>query len=219
RERRAGKGSAHRTSRGRERRAGVAWAAAFCVVAAVAGLAWPAWSQAPEELVVVNYGGTFAKYWNEYIIEPFSKQFNAKVTQVTSLTMDTVAKLRAQKDNPQIDVVMMADAGSVIAANEGLLEPLDESKIPNMKELIPQARPQGRSLRPVPLHRHRAGLEHAEDQDAPDFLGGPLEARVQGTGSAGRHQRLLRDPVHRDHRQAGRRRAGQRRSRLQEDRD
>jgi putative spermidine/putrescine transport system substrate-binding protein len=131
------------TSRGRERRAGVAWTAAFCVVAAVAGLALPAWSQAPEELVVVNYGGTFAKYWNEYIIEPFSKQFNAKVTQVTSLTMDTVAKLRAQKGNPQIDVVMMADAGSVIAANEGLLEPLDESKIPNMKELIPQARIKG----------------------------------------------------------------------------
>lgn len=122
------------------RRVWSAWWLGFC---AVAILATSAWSQAPEELVVVNYGGTFAKYWTQDVIEPFSKQYNAKVTQVTSLTMDTVAKLRAQKGNPQIDVVMMADAGSVIATNEGLLEPLDESRIPNMKELLPQARIKG----------------------------------------------------------------------------
>jgi len=50
---------------------------------------------APEELVVVNFGGTFAQYWKEIIIEPFEKEHNAKVTEVTSLTMDTVAKMRA----------------------------------------------------------------------------------------------------------------------------
>lgn len=92
------------------------------------------------ELVVINYGGTFEKFWTQDVIEPFEKELNVKVTQVTSLTMDTVAKMRAQKDNPQIDVVIMADIGTVTAANEGLLDPLDESKIPNMKELVPNAR-------------------------------------------------------------------------------
>jgi putative spermidine/putrescine transport system substrate-binding protein len=95
---------------------------------------------APEELVVVNFGGTFAQYWKEIIIEPFEKEHNAKVTEVTSLTMDTVAKMRAAKDNPQIDVVMTADIGSVTAANEGLLEPLDENRIPNMKQVNEKAR-------------------------------------------------------------------------------
>jgi spermidine/putrescine-binding protein len=62
-----------------------------------------------EELVVVNYGGTFGRFWTQFIIEPFEKRYNAKVSQVQSLTFDTLAKLRAQKDNPQIDVWLMAD--------------------------------------------------------------------------------------------------------------
>ena len=85
-----------------------------------------------EELVVVNYGGTFGRFWTQFIIEPFEKRYNAKVSQVQSLTFDTLAKLRAQKDNPQIDVWLMADQGAVIAKNEGLVEPLSVDKVPNL---------------------------------------------------------------------------------------
>ena len=96
-----------------------------------------------EELVVVNYGGTFGRFWTQFIIEPFEKRYNAKVSQVQSLTFDTLAKLRAQKDNPQIDVWLMADQGAVIAKNEGLVEPLSVEKVPNLAQLVPKARVAG----------------------------------------------------------------------------
>lgn len=96
-----------------------------------------------EELTVVNFGGTFAANWKKDIIDPFEKQFNARVTEVTSLTMDTVAKMRAQKGNPQMDVVMFGELGGIVASDEGLLDPLDDSHIPNMKQAVEQARVAG----------------------------------------------------------------------------
>jgi len=92
-----------------------------------------------EEVVVVNYGGTFGRFWTQFIIEPFEKRYNAKVSQVQSLTFDTLAKLRAQKGNPQIDVVGFDPPGAIPAANEGLLEQLDPERIPNMKDHYPWA--------------------------------------------------------------------------------
>jgi putative spermidine/putrescine transport system substrate-binding protein len=96
-----------------------------------------------EELVVVNYGGTFGKFWTQYIIEPFEKRYNARVSQVQSLTFDTLAKLRAQRDSPQIDVWLMADQGAVIALNDGLVEPITAEKVPNLTQLVPRARVPG----------------------------------------------------------------------------
>ena len=125
---------------------GAALGALMLALAAVLGSAAPAPAQDDfkgEELVVVNYGGTFGRFWTQYIIEPFEKRYNAKVSQVQSLTFDTLAKLRAQKDNPQIDVWLMADQGAVIAKNEGLVEPLSADKVPNLNQLVPKARVPG----------------------------------------------------------------------------
>jgi len=96
-----------------------------------------------ESLVVVNYGGTFSSVWQKYVIAPFEAKYNAKIIQETGLTFDTLAKMRAQKDNPQIDVWMMADSGAVIAKRENLIQPLDPNAIPNLKLLIPKARKVG----------------------------------------------------------------------------
>ena len=58
------------------------------------------------ELVVVLPGGTLEKVLRKSWVEPFEKKNNAKATVVTGLTMENLAKLRAQKGNPQIDVVI-----------------------------------------------------------------------------------------------------------------
>lgn len=82
-----------------------------------------------DELVVVLPGGTLEKVLRRSWVEPFEKKTHAKATVVTGLTMENLAKLRAQKGNPQIDVVIFDPPGAIPAANEGLLEKLDPARI------------------------------------------------------------------------------------------
>lgn len=91
------------------------------------------------ELVVTLPGGTLEKVLRKSWVEPFEKKYNAKVIVTTGLTMENLAKLRAQKGNPQIDVVGFDPPGAIPAANEGLLEQLDPERIPNMKDHYPWA--------------------------------------------------------------------------------
>jgi putative spermidine/putrescine transport system substrate-binding protein len=89
------------------------------------------------DVTVILPGGTLAKAFRKNVVEPFEKKQNARVNVVTGLTMENLAKLRAQKGNPQIDVVIFDPPGAIPAAKEGLLETLDPEKIPNMKLLHP----------------------------------------------------------------------------------
>lgn len=94
-------------------------------------------------LVANTYGGSFGDAWKKFVAEPFEQKFNARVTLVESLTGDTVAKVRASRNNPQMDVAMLGDSGAVLIAADGLYEPLTEAAIPNLKELLPLARNPG----------------------------------------------------------------------------
>jgi putative spermidine/putrescine transport system substrate-binding protein len=98
---------------------------------------------AGQELVVINYGGTFGQAWDKYVVKPFEQKYGVKVIEQEALTFDTLAKMRAQKNNPQIDVWMMADSGAVIAQKEGLTQPLDPKVVTNLDNLIDKARPAG----------------------------------------------------------------------------
>src|SRR5262245_9491358 len=87
------------------------------------------------ELVVAAWGDPYEAAWRRSLIPEFEKQNNAKVVWVQGFSSQTLAKVRAQKDNPQIDVAMMDDGPFRLAALGGLVEKLDRSKIPNVKEL------------------------------------------------------------------------------------
>jgi putative spermidine/putrescine transport system substrate-binding protein len=90
-----------------------------------------------KELVVTLPGGTLERILRKSWVEPFQAKTGAKAIVVTGLTMENLAKLRAQKGNPQIDIVIFDPPGAVPAANEGLLEKLDPARIPNLKDQIP----------------------------------------------------------------------------------
>lgn len=94
-------------------------------------------------LVANAYGGSFGEAWKKFVVEPFEQKFNARVTIVESLTGDTVAKVRASRNNPQMDVAMLGDSGAVLLAADGLYETLTEETVPNLTELLPQARNAG----------------------------------------------------------------------------
>jgi putative spermidine/putrescine transport system substrate-binding protein len=89
-----------------------------------------------EELNVVAFGGTFGNAWNRVVIKPFEAEQKADVRTVTGLSADVLAKLRAQRNDPQIDVVMFNVDVATIAANEGLLDRLDPQQIPVLNDII-----------------------------------------------------------------------------------
>jgi putative spermidine/putrescine transport system substrate-binding protein len=114
------------------------------IASAVALLGIPGAASAQTELTVIVYGGSFEEGWRKAVIEPFEKANpNIKVKIATGLTMQTVALMRAQKDDVRVDVIMMDEVGAAQGNAEGLYHPLDTAKIPNIEKLYPQFRVKG----------------------------------------------------------------------------
>ena len=104
-------------------------------LALIAGLMASLAMAQTRELVVAAWGDPYEAGWRKSLIPEFEKQNNAKVIWVQGFSSQTLAKLRAQKDNPQIDVAMMDDGPFRLASAGGLMEKLDRSKISNVKDL------------------------------------------------------------------------------------
>lgn len=84
------------------------------------------------------WGGREEEMIRKYITDPFQKETGANVVFESGWTSAAVAKLRAQKADPQLDLVMFDDIGVVTAGREGLLDPIDFDKVPNIKDVPTQ---------------------------------------------------------------------------------
>lgn len=99
---------------------------------------------AQTELTVIVYGGSFEAGWKKAVIEPFEKANpGIKVKIATGLTQQTIAMMRAQKNDVKIDVIMMDEVGAAQGKAEGLYEPLVPAKVPNIEKLHAQFRVPG----------------------------------------------------------------------------
>ncbi len=87
------------------------------------------------ELVVAAWGDPYEAGWRKALVPAFEKQNNARVVWVQGFSSQTLAKLRAQKDSPQIDVAMMDDGPHRQAAALGLVEKIDRGRLAHAKEL------------------------------------------------------------------------------------
>jgi putative spermidine/putrescine transport system substrate-binding protein len=103
----------------------------LAVLAGWAGLA----STQTRELVVAAWGDPYEAGWRKSLIPAFERQHNAKIVWVQGFSSQTLAKLRAQKDNPQVDVAMMDDGPHRQAVALGLVEKIDRGKLANAREL------------------------------------------------------------------------------------
>ncbi|CRK51552.1 conserved exported hypothetical protein [Rhodococcus sp. RD6.2] len=96
-------------------------------------------SSSAAELVVTTFGGEWEKNFTDAVVKPFEEENNVTIKQVTLYSSDALAQLQAQKSSPQIDVVFFSGGQEKVAADEGLLAPIDPADLTNAPDLIDQA--------------------------------------------------------------------------------
>src|SRR5215472_5250534 len=125
----------------------LAGARSFVVLALVAGTlaALVALTHRPLDaqqgrLVVASFGGSWERDLRADLIVPFERDKKVQVDYVVGLSTETLARLKAQKDNPQMDVIMLDDVLTAEAASLGLLEKLTPAEVPALKDIRKEAR-------------------------------------------------------------------------------
>jgi putative spermidine/putrescine transport system substrate-binding protein len=91
-------------------------------------------------LTINAYGGEYKGILLKTVIEPFQAKFNATVRyDDTGTASENYAKIRASHGAPGFDVAVELNPPEIIlGSREKTLEPLDETKIPNLK-FLPKA--------------------------------------------------------------------------------
>lgn len=87
------------------------------------------------KLVVTSFGGDFEAAQMELLVKPFEEEFDAEVEVITLYSADALARIKAQKDNPEIDIVQFSGGQEVQAAQEGLIEEINPEIMTNLSEL------------------------------------------------------------------------------------
>jgi len=108
-------------------------------LAALASAAFVGVASAQDTLVINSFGGSYEETHRELVITPFEEMYGVKVEVVTAYSADTLAQLRAQRENPQFDVVHFSGGLETAAAAEGLLAPIMPDELENYDEMYPFA--------------------------------------------------------------------------------
>lgn len=88
-----------------------------------------------KELVFGGFGGSFQKGLLKTVIKPFEKKFGVHVTYVTGTSNQLLAKVKAQRNRPEIDVIWANDTTHFEGKQQGLYAKLDTSKVTNLPQL------------------------------------------------------------------------------------
>ncbi len=89
-----------------------------------------------DTLVIAGNGATVEKLMKDVIFKKFNEKYpNVKLTYVSGVSTEIVAKVKAQKNSPQIDMTVIEGGEQEKGRQEGLLEAISEADIPNMKNV------------------------------------------------------------------------------------
>lgn len=128
------------------------------LLAALAGLtlAGPAAAQQlGGRMTLQAYAGIFRDNYTEVVVNPFAAARGVAVQYHDGGTSaQMLGTLRAQRADPQIDVVIMDVTTAAIACAEGLVERLDASVLPVIGELDQMARDSGGACGPAVTYDH-----------------------------------------------------------------
>ncbi|WP_413104069.1 ABC transporter substrate-binding protein [Streptomyces sp. Inha503] len=113
-------------------------AAAAAVSLSLSGCAETAGAD-PKKLTVSTFGFG-ADRFEKTVVEPFEKKTGIDVTVETGANADRLTKLRVNKANPTVDVVMITDLFAAMGQKQGLFEKIDPEKVPNLSKVYDFAR-------------------------------------------------------------------------------
>ena len=120
------------------------------IAALLAALAVSTPLSAKAQMALMAYAGIFRDNYTATVVAPFGNvQY---VEGGTSAQM--LGTLRAQRADPQIDVVIMDVTTAAIACAEGLVERLDPASFPVFAQLDQQARQSGGACGPAVTYDH-----------------------------------------------------------------
>lgn len=87
-----------------------------------------------KEIVLATWGGTWGKAIQDKGAAPFKDQSGITVKMISGVSSANMKMIAAQRDNPQVDVVMLTSQDAIRAYQDGLLEPLTAADIPSLKD-------------------------------------------------------------------------------------
>lgn len=85
------------------------------------------------ELHIAGFTGRFEEVIRQGVLEDFEKTCDCKVMWTAGISMQHIAKLEAQRNNPSLDLVITDQIPQIIARKKGLLAPLDDRVVTNLK--------------------------------------------------------------------------------------
>jgi putative spermidine/putrescine transport system substrate-binding protein len=93
---------------------------------------------ASEKLVVMTWGGHWGDTFRKTLAKPFENQFGVTVeTEVQQGVQAGLARILAQKNNPQVDVVTTSEPCALVMREQGAIYKFPRGSIPNIENLAP----------------------------------------------------------------------------------
>ena len=110
------------------------------LILATACLGTAAAGEAGKTLSIMSNGGYYLETLQKYVIQPFEKKYGVKVLVTESFSVGMLNRLRAEKQNPSVDLVSIGEIAAVAGRPEGLFDKMDAAKIPNLANVAKHLR-------------------------------------------------------------------------------
>ncbi len=132
--------------------------AATAVLTAAGMMGGPGKAGAAETLNIMMNGGDYEKLARKLAVVPFEKKYGATVNITPGSGAQILTRLRAEKQNPSQDFVILDSGPAATAMVEGLLDKVNPANVPNLKDLDEMAIDK-RGYGPI-VHSHSIGLAY-----------------------------------------------------------
>ncbi|WP_019120927.1 ABC transporter substrate-binding protein [Brevibacillus massiliensis] len=93
-------------------------------------------AQLEDQLVIAGNGATVEQLMKDEIFKKFNEKYpNVKLTYVSGVSTEIVAKVKAQKNAPQIDLTVIEGGEQDKGREEGLWEAITDKEVPNLAKV------------------------------------------------------------------------------------
>lgn len=116
------------------------WLSALATVAFAMLPLFAGSAHAQQTFVIAGFGGPNEALMRKSLIPEFEKKHNVKVEWLPASSVQNHGRIKAQKANPQVDVILLDYMVQVLAAKEDLLAPLDPKLVPHLADIRKEGR-------------------------------------------------------------------------------